>query len=59
MVYDALIFTGLTLWNVATVAFFCWYAPARWDRVTLPGETPSAPNLIPYTEGAPDLRGLV
>lgn len=59
MVYDALIFTAMTAWNAGVVWMFCRYIPARWDRVAGPQEIPDAPALIPYTDGGPDLRGLV
>lgn len=57
--YALTIFAAMSAWNAGAVWFFCSYLPARWDRVSLPGEMPDAPELIQYTEGTPDLRGLV
>lgn len=57
VVYDALAWAGLVAGNCATVWFFCRYLPLRWDGRH--AQIDDAPELIPYTEGTPDLRGLV
>lgn len=56
-VYHALILAGMAAWNAALIPAFLRFS-ARYDALP-EGDIPSAPGLIPYTEGAPDLEGLV